>query len=90
MGLRPITILQQCRVNTINPGPILTAATQHHGESQGKTLDEMVEELTSHLIIKRMGKPEEVAATVAFLVSDDGGFITGTTITVDGGYTFFH
>ena len=34
----------------------------------------------------RLGKPEEVAAAVAFLVSSDASFITGTTLNVDGGY----
>ena len=33
-----------------------------------------------------MGRAEEVAAAVAFLVSDDASFITGTTLNVDGGY----
>lgn len=71
----------------MSPGPILTEATQRHGESQGKSLDEMVGELTDRLVIKRMGKPEEVASTVAFLASDDASFITGIDITVDGGFT---
>ncbi len=35
----------------------------------------------------RMGKPEEVAAAVSFLASDEASFITGTTLMVDGGYT---
>ena len=58
-----------------------------HGESQGKSLDEMVEELTGRLVIKRMGMPDEIASTVAFLVSKDASFITGINITVDGGFT---
>nr|WP_257677685.1 SDR family oxidoreductase [Heyndrickxia coagulans] len=35
----------------------------------------------------RLGKPEEVAKAVLFLVSDDASFITGTDLHVDGGYT---
>jgi 3-oxoacyl-[acyl-carrier protein] reductase len=35
--------------------------------------------------VKRPGKPEEIAATVAFLLSDDAAFITGQTIHVNGG-----
>ena len=35
----------------------------------------------------RMGRPEEVAAAVSFLASDEASFVTGTTLLVDGGYT---
>lgn len=37
--------------------------------------------------VGRMGKPEEIAAVVAFLVSDQASFVNGQTITVDGGFT---
>jgi NAD(P)-dependent dehydrogenase (short-subunit alcohol dehydrogenase family) len=37
--------------------------------------------------LKRIGRPEELAAAVAFLASDDGGFVTGRTLVVDGGVT---
>ena len=43
--------------------------------------------MTSHLILKRMGLPEEVASAVAFLASDEASFITGASLTVDGGLT---
>jgi 3-oxoacyl-[acyl-carrier protein] reductase len=41
---------------------------------------------TQKILLKRFGKPEEIAKTVLFFVSDDASFVTGTTIVVAGGY----
>ncbi len=43
------------RVNAVCPGPIMTPGTQAHAESQGKTLEDTVAEMTQQLIIKRHG-----------------------------------
>lgn len=74
------------RVNAVCPGPVLTDATKKHAALQGISIEAAVEKMTGHMIIPRMGRAEEVAAAVAFLVSDDASFITGTTLNVDGGY----
>lgn len=79
--------LPVCRVNTVCPGPILTDGTERHAASEGKSVKELCSEMTSHLILKRMGLPEEVASAVAFLASDEASFITGASLTVDGGLT---
>ena len=42
-------------------------------------------ELLSHVPARRAGTPEEVAACVRFLASEDAGYVTGSTLTVDGG-----
>jgi 3-oxoacyl-[acyl-carrier protein] reductase len=61
-------------VNAVAPGFIATDMTD---ELQGGLLD--------HIPAKRTGTPEEVAACVRFLASEDAGYVTGTTLTVDGG-----
>jgi 3-oxoacyl-[acyl-carrier protein] reductase len=45
------------------------------------------EEMKNEVPMKRFAKPEEVAAAVAFLVSDEASYITGINIPVDGGRT---
>lgn len=66
--------------NTIAPGFIQTDMTEHLPE-QVKT------HVTELMSIKRLGTPEDIAAAVAYVTSDDAGFLTGQTICVDGGMT---
>lgn len=49
--------------------------------------EELIKQFTEIEPVKRMGKPEEVAALALFLASDDPSFITGAAIPVDGAYT---
>jgi len=65
-------------VNTVSPGFIDTDMTQ------GLT-DEQKEGIFSQVPANRLGKPEEIASTVAFLASDSAAYITGETIHVNGG-----
>jgi len=48
-------------------------------------VDEWSKQILASLPMKRFGQPEEVAATVAFLASQDASYITGVEINVDGG-----
>ncbi len=66
------------RVNAVAPGFIETPMVDKIPE---KVINMMKEKIPQG----RLGKPEEIAATYAFLASDDGAYITGTTIDVDGG-----
>jgi 2-hydroxycyclohexanecarboxyl-CoA dehydrogenase len=45
----------------------------------------LLQAMTDATLVKRLGTPDEVAAAVAFLVSDEAGFITGETLGVSGG-----
>ena len=69
------------RVNTVNPGWIAI------GRTVSEMNDDRRRELASLHPVGRLGTPEDVAAAVAFLASDEAGFVTGTTLIVDGGRT---
>jgi len=62
-------------VNNVQPGPTLTEMTSNH-----------VDSVKPLIPLKRMGDVSEIASLVSYLASDDAGFITGTSITIDGGY----
>jgi NAD(P)-dependent dehydrogenase (short-subunit alcohol dehydrogenase family) len=68
-------------VNAVAPGPVETEMFRRNtpvgSEAEARFL--------SMIPMRRLGKPEEVAATIAFLLSDEAGFITGQTLFVDGG-----
>lgn len=68
------------RVNAICPGYIDTPLLAGSSE-------EARQYLVNLHPMGRLGKPEEIAKSVLFLASDDASFVTGTTLTVDGGYT---
>ncbi len=66
------------RVNAVAPGFIATEMVQ-------KMPEKVIEGMVSKTPVGRMGKPEDIANAYAFLASDDASFITGTTLSVDGG-----
>jgi NAD(P)-dependent dehydrogenase (short-subunit alcohol dehydrogenase family) len=73
-------------INAIAPGAIMTAMVEGSlRQLGGDNWEEAGREFVSVNPMKRFGKPEEVAALVAFLLSDDSGFINGTVIPIDGG-----
>jgi acetoacetyl-CoA reductase len=47
---------------------------------------EVLQSIIEQIPVKRLGKPEEVGRAVLFLVSNDSGFITGETLSINGGH----
>lgn len=75
-------------VNNVAPGSILTDRLRHSMTSTGPGAPPFEEQLAAHakdIPLGRIGKPEELAALVAFLASPLASYITGATIPVDGG-----
>jgi 2-hydroxycyclohexanecarboxyl-CoA dehydrogenase len=70
--------------NSIAPGPIETPLLM--GARQlGEVGDRIIETMRSSTQLRRLGQPEEVAAAIAFLASDDASYVTGETLGVSGG-----
>src|SRR5437899_6229092 len=72
------------RVKTVGPGPNEAPIFGRTGLSK-EAVDEFAKEIVAKVPMKRFGQPEEVAAAVAFLASQDASYITGVEINVDGG-----
>lgn len=68
------------RANCVAPGPVKTDRTAHYFEDTAKW-----ELRRRHIPMGRLGKPEEIAGLVCFLLSDDAGYITGASYLADGG-----
>ena len=70
--------------NAIAPGPIETPLLMRAKEI-GEIGEKIIENMKAGTQLRRLGQPEEVAAAVAFLSSDDASYVTGETLGVSGG-----
>jgi 2-hydroxycyclohexanecarboxyl-CoA dehydrogenase len=70
--------------NAIAPGPIETPLLMQATEF-GEIGEKIIETMKAGTQLRRLGQPEEVAAAVAFLASDDSSYVTGETLGVSGG-----
>jgi 2-hydroxycyclohexanecarboxyl-CoA dehydrogenase len=73
------------RVNAVAPGPIDTPLLNAAPEEYGELGERLKQGMIAATSMRRIGQPEEVAAAIAFLASDDASFVTGQTINVSGG-----
>ena len=69
------------RVNSVHPGFIATPILD---QAKGTPMEQAMLDVTP---MGRLGQPEEIAAGVAYLASDDASFVTGLELYIDGGYT---
>lgn len=79
LELAPLNI----RVNSIAPGSIMFEGTRE----LFYTDKERAEAMISHIPMRRPGEPDEIAAMTCFLASEDASYMTGSVVTIDGGWT---
>jgi NAD(P)-dependent dehydrogenase (short-subunit alcohol dehydrogenase family) len=79
---------QQVRVNCLCPGPIDTPMMQGWYESGDRAELERIQ--VTPILLKRIGRPREIADAALFLATDESSFVTGATLAVDGGATAWY
>jgi 2-hydroxycyclohexanecarboxyl-CoA dehydrogenase len=72
------------RVNAVAPGPVDTQMVRA-ADALGEIGERMVKGMIDSTVMKRLGEPDEVAAAIAYLASDDASYVTGETVGVSGG-----
>ncbi|MGH3003437.1 MAG: SDR family oxidoreductase [Gaiellaceae bacterium] len=72
-------------VNCVAPGFIATAMTQQTADRMGVSFEQFMEAVAAEVPLRRVGQPEDVASTIAFLCSEDAGYVSGQVVYVAGG-----
>lgn len=73
-------VAKKIRCNEVLPGQVDTPIM-----SQGAVTEEQMATLASHIPMKRLGRPDEIASGIVFLLSDAASYITGSSLIIDGG-----
>ncbi|QEC48171.1 SDR family oxidoreductase [Baekduia soli] len=73
------------RVNAVAPGPIETPLLNSAPVQLGELGERLKQGMIDATAMRRIGQPEEVAAAIAYLASDDASYVTGQTLNVSGG-----
>ena len=73
----------EIRVNTICPGPVDTPLIWDSAKAF-ENPETIVQQTASNTLMKRLGKPEDIASLALFLISDESSWITGSAFTIDG------
>ncbi|MFC7329829.1 3-oxoacyl-ACP reductase FabG [Marinactinospora rubrisoli] len=71
--------------NAVAPGFIVTDMTRATAERVGMSFEDFQQAAAANIPVRRTGRPEDVAATIAFLTSEEAGFVSGQVIYVAGG-----
>jgi len=77
------------RCNAVAPGPIDTPLLNSAPEQLGDLGARLRQGMIDATAVRRIGQPEEVAAAIAFLASDDASYVTGQTLNVSGGLSMW-
>jgi 3-oxoacyl-[acyl-carrier protein] reductase len=72
-------------VNAIAPGFVETAMTKQTAERMGMDFEQFKQGAASQIPVQRIGQPDDIAAAVAYLASEEAGFVSGQTLYVRGG-----
>jgi 2-hydroxycyclohexanecarboxyl-CoA dehydrogenase len=77
------------RCNAVAPGPIETPLLNAAPQLLGELGERLKQGMVNQTVMHRSGEPEEVAAAIAFLASDDASYVTGQTLNVSGGLSMW-
>jgi 2-hydroxycyclohexanecarboxyl-CoA dehydrogenase len=77
------------RCNAVAPGPIETPLLNSAPEQLGELGARLKQGMIDATAVRRIGEPDEVAAVIAFLCSDDASYVTGQTVNVSGGLSMW-